>query len=314
MNALPALQATAEAGLQHYLSDKTLDQLASSLSVVGSSTLADAMRYSLLGAGKRIRPVLVLATGQALGAIDGQLLPAASAIECIHAYSLVHDDLPAMDDDDLRRGRPTCHIQFNEAVAILAGDALQTHAFDILAHAELPAPLVVQLCQTLSRTSGALGMCGGQAIDLLAVDSILNQAELENMHRMKTGALIDAAVTLGCQTGLYFQSYTQDEQMQITRYLRQYAQHIGLAFQVQDDILDVVSDTQTLGKAQGADAALNKPTFVSLMGLDAAQDYAHTLHQQAVRCLDKLTSVSGNFSIDTIVLRQLADYIVKRDK
>ncbi|WP_078083007.1 farnesyl diphosphate synthase [Microbulbifer mangrovi] len=265
-----------------------------------AEALFAAMNYAALGPGKRLRPALVYAAAQALAGKDvaSQSHAAAAALECVHAYSLVHDDLPAMDDDALRRGRATCHIQFDEATAILAGDALQTQAFELLAAADLPAELKIRLITELAHASGARGMVAGQAIDLAAVDHALALEQLEEMHRLKTGALISASARIGAMIG-----GASDEQLTaITRY----AEAIGLAFQVQDDILDVTTDTETLGKTQGADAARNKPTYVSLLGLDGARSKADELHREATGALARL---GGN----TAILQQLADYIVHRD-
>jgi geranylgeranyl pyrophosphate synthase len=263
--------------------------------------LHQAMRYSVTGGGKRIRPVLTLATAQALGIAPERLLKPACAVELIHAYSLIHDDLPAMDNDDLRRGRPTCHKAFDEATAILAGDALQALAFEILVtdtHCADSAELRLKMLEILAKAAGAGGMAGGQAIDLSAVNKALNLAELEQMHRLKTGALIEASVILATYAST---RVTDDER----RNLRQYAQSIGLAFQIQDDILDVISDTKTLGKPQGADMALNKPTYFSLLGLDGAREKLSTVHRAA------LASLAG-FDARANLLRQIADYIVER--
>ena len=269
-----------------------------------ADALFAAMNYAALGPGKRLRPALVYAAARALGgdAAINQSHEAAAALECVHAYSLIHDDLPAMDDDNLRRGRPTCHIQFDEATAILAGDALQCQAFELLADAALPPALKVRVIAELARASGARGMVAGQAIDLAAVDHTLSLEQLKEMHRLKTGALIVASARAGAMIG-----GADDAQLDaITRY----AEAIGLAFQVQDDILDVTADTATLGKTQGADAARNKPTYVSLLGLDGAQAKAKELHEEAGRALAEMAA--GADTVDTRVLQQLADYIVER--
>ena len=265
--------------------------------------LRDAMRYSLFNGGKRVRPILVYASGLAVG---GALSPAqqasldtiACALECIHAYSLVHDDLPAMDDDDLRRGKPTCHIAFDEATAILAGDALQTLAFELLSEApHLDDACKITLLQQLTRASGVRGMVLGQAIDLAAVNHQLDLTQLETMHRHKTGALISASVAMGAI------ACGADEPR--LHALNTYAAAIGLAFQVQDDILDVITDTATLGKQQGADIARNKPTYVSLLGLDNARAKARELHQQALAALTE-------FDQRAQPLRALSAYIIER--
>jgi len=261
--------------------------------------LRAAMRYSLFNGGKRVRPILAYASALAINpSIELTLIdPVACALECLHSYSLVHDDLPAMDDDDLRRGKPTCHIAFTEASAILAGDGLQTLAFDLLTQTELPASTQIQLVRYLAAGSGAGGMVLGQAIDLAAVDHQLSLAQLETMHNHKTGALIRAAVAMGALSA-------GASAAQLAA-LDNYAAAIGLAFQVQDDILDVTADTATLGKQQGADIARNKPTYVSLLGLDSAKAKAAELHQQAQAAL-------LDFGDSAVHLRQLARYIVER--
>lgn len=272
-----------------------------------AEALFAAMNYAALGPGKRLRPALVYAAAQALAgnSAAGQSHEAAAALECVHAYSLVHDDLPAMDDDALRRGRATCHIQFDEATAILAGDALQTQAFELLAAAALPAELKIRLIAELAHASGARGMVAGQAIDLAAVDHALALEQLEEMHRLKTGALISASARMGAMIG----GASDDQLAAITRY----AEAIGLAFQVQDDILDVTADTETLGKTQGADAARNKPTYVSLLGLDGARSKAAELHGEASRALATLSASADATSASGIqILQLLADYIVER--
>jgi farnesyl diphosphate synthase/geranylgeranyl diphosphate synthase type II len=261
--------------------------------------LRAAMRYSLFNGGKRVRPILAYAAALAVqpGIKLNLIDPIAAALECLHSYSLVHDDLPAMDDDDLRRGKPTCHIAFTEATAILAGDGLQTLAFDLLTTTDLPAATQIKLVRQLAQGSGVDGMVLGQAIDLAAVDHQLNLAQLETMHRHKTGALIRASVAMGA-----ISAGADDKQLAA---LDNYASAIGLAFQVQDDILDVTGDTTTLGKQQGADIARNKPTYVSLLGLDAAKTKADELHRQALGAL-------GMFDESAAPLRQLASYIVQR--
>ncbi len=263
--------------------------------------LHEAMRYAVLGGGKRVRPVLVYAAGEAVGAAPEGLDGPACALEFIHAYSLVHDDLPAMDDDDLRRGRPTCHRAFDEATAILAGDALQTLAFHVLAHdpsMTVPADTRLRMVELLAHAAGSRGMCGGQAIDMAAVGRELTLAELENMHIHKTGALIRAAVLLGALS----QPGVADEEL---ARLDRYAKCIGLAFQIHDDILDVVGDTATLGKRQGADQALDKPTYPALLGLDGARAHARALYDDAMHALEP-------FGERAAVLRALAAFIVER--
>ena len=265
-------------------------------------TLKRAMEYALLMGGKRMRPVLVYATADMLGVKKTDADAVALAIECIHAYSLVHDDLPAMDDDDLRRGHPTCHIAFDEASAILAGDALQTLAFDILAHAPLTeqaSPSRVELFKLLSRASGYHGMCGGQAMDLAATNESIPQAQLESLHQKKTGALLKAAITMPI-------ALAGNVSAEHNTQLHMFAESVGLAFQVQDDILDVVGDSETLGKPQGSDQAQNKSTYPALLGLAGAQEYLQQLHQQALQALRSLP-------YNTKVLQSFADYNVQRN-
>jgi len=268
-----------------------------------ATQLRAAMRYSLFNGGKRVRPTLAYASALAINANAFEthkplLNRVACALESLHSYSLVHDDLPAMDDDDLRRGKPTCHIAYDEATAILAGDALQTFAFELLCDAEnVSATTQLALIKQLAHASGAKGMVLGQAIDLAAVDQYLNLAQLETMHRHKTGALIRASVSMGA-TAL------NASESQLAA-LDTYAAAIGLAFQVQDDILDVTADTQTLGKQQGADIARNKPTYVALLGLDAARAKAQELHQQALAAI-------ASFDSNANYLRALSEYIIAR--
>jgi farnesyl diphosphate synthase len=263
--------------------------------------LHQAMRYAVLAPGKRVRPILVYATAAAL-AIDPQRVDgAACAVEIIHAYSLIHDDLPAMDDDDLRRGRPTCHREFDEATAILAGDSLQALAFYIISHDSAMTPDAaarLQMIEKLSLFSGSRGMAGGQAIDLAAVGKSLNIAELETMHIHKTGALIRTCIQLAALST----DALDDTQFQA---LDSYAKSIGLSFQVQDDILDVTGDTETLGKTQGADSARNKPTYPSIIGLQASQEKALDLHQNALQAL----SIFGE---EADILRYISAWFVER--
>ncbi len=270
--------------------------------VPGGERLVEAMSYSLLGEGKRIRPILVYAAAHAVSGSppSNTVDDAACAVECIHAYSLVHDDLPAMDDDDLRRGVPTCHIAFDEATAILAGDALQTLAFETLANSKSDPVTVIGLIQELSRCSGALGMVVGQAIDLKATNTTPTVAQLELMHNHKTGALIEAAVIMGAIA-------SGNNVTARLPTLRRYAKAIGLSFQVQDDILDVISDTQTLGKRQGADQNLNKPTYVTHLGLEGAKDKVQSLHQEALSAL-------AEFDDFAAPLRDLSEYIISRTR
>lgn len=267
------------------------------------SRLHEAMRYSTFNGGKRIRPLLVYLTGQLFN-IDPTILDApACAVELIHTYSLVHDDLPAMDNDDLRRGKPTCHKAFDEATAILVGDALQTLAFYVLTYDKQLITHVsdtqrLAMINTLALASGSRGMAGGQAMDMEAIGRALNLAELENMHIHKTGALIRASVKLGalaCGT----LSETELEK------LDHYAKCIGLAFQIQDDILDIESSTETLGKSQGADIANNKSTYPSILGLKTAKEMAADLLQQALQSL-------AQFDEKAEPLRQIANYIITR--
>lgn len=265
-----------------------------------AAALQQAIRYSLVSGGKRVRPLLTYAAAMAVGETTPLTDRAAAALECIHAYSLIHDDLPAMDDDDLRRGKPTCHIAFDEATAILAGDALQALAFEQLSTAEAAADpsLQLRMVAILAKASGDKGMVAGQAIDLAAVNQQLDLNQLQQMHSLKTGALITASVQLGAlSTGVASASQLHA--------LTTYGNTVGLAFQIQDDILDVTADTATLGKPQGADQDSNKPTFVSLLGLETAQAETGRLFNEA---LDSL----GNFDYRADPLRDLAAYIIKR--
>ncbi|MEG1039021.1 MAG: (2E,6E)-farnesyl diphosphate synthase [Pseudomonas sp.] len=260
-----------------------------------------AMRYSVMNGGKRVRPLLAYAACEALGVAPEQANGAACAVELIHAYSLVHDDLPAMDDDDLRRGQPTTHKAFDEACAILAGDGLQSLAFNALLDPQLSPQadsIRLAMVQTLALAAGPAGMVGGQAIDLGSVGVKLDQTALEFMHRHKTGALIEASVRLGALAS------ARASQAQLDA-LQTYAQAIGLAFQVQDDILDVESDTETLGKRQGADIARDKPTYPALLGLEAAKVYALELRDLALDALRPFDAAAEP-------LRELARYIVER--
>ncbi|AMO50294.1 farnesyl diphosphate synthase [Kosakonia oryzendophytica] len=271
-----------------------------------NTPLVEAMQYGALLGGKRLRPFLVYATGGMFGVSRQTLDAPAAAVECIHAYSLIHDDLPAMDDDDLRRGLPTCHIKFGEANAILAGDALQTLAFSILADAPMPevAPRDrLSLVSELATASGVAGMCGGQALDLAAEGEQVSLEALEQIHRHKTGALIRAAVRMGALSA-------GDKGREALPLLDRYAENIGLAFQVQDDILDVVGDTATLGKRQGADQQLGKSTYPALLGLEQARTKARDLIDDARQALSQLSAQS----LDTTALEALANYIIQRDK
>lgn len=257
-----------------------------------------AMRYASLDGGKRIRPLLVYAAGQLFNAPENLLSRAAAAVEMIHAYSLVHDDMPCMDDDELRRGKPTVHVKYDEATALLVGDALQTQAFLVLAEGEGDARSKLAMVQLLASAAGSAGMCGGQAIDLGSVGKSLNREQLEQMHRLKTGALLRASVLLGAMCG---KTLTEDDKVALDRY----AAAIGLAFQVVDDVLDATADSATLGKTAGKDAADNKPTFVSLMGLDASRALAAQLRDDAHAAL-------SNFGAEAGRLHELADLIVQR--
>ena len=271
-----------------------------------NTPLVDAMQYGALLGGKRLRPFLVYATGKMFGVSMTTLDAPAAAVECIHAYSLMHDDLPAMDNDDLRRGQPTCHIKFGEASAILAGDALQTLAFSILSDApmtEVSDRDRLAMLSELATASGVAGMCGGQALDLEAEGQRVNLEMLERIHRHKTGALIRAAVRLGALSA-------GEQGRKALPLLDKYTECIGLAFQVQDDILDVVGDTATLGKRQGADQQLGKSTYPALLGLEQARKKASDLIAEARQSLTVLAAQS----LDTTALEALADYIILRDK
>jgi farnesyl diphosphate synthase len=289
-----------ETAIEHYrtLTEQALTDALPDVEVP-PERLHRAMRYAVLGGGKRLRPVLVQAAGAATGVEPERLAAPAVAVEFIHAYSLVHDDLPAMDDDDLRRGRPTCHKAFDEATAILAGDALQALAFQVLAedHASPPEARLQRL-QLLAEACGSRGMAGGQALDLEAVGRELELGRLEAIHSLKTGALIRASVLLGAlgNPGLAAAERAA---------LDEYAAAIGLAFQIQDDILDVTTETATLGKMRGADLARGKPTYPSLLGLEKAQALALKLAERAVERLRPFDDRAG-------VLRWLADYVVRR--
>jgi farnesyl diphosphate synthase len=263
--------------------------------------LGDAMRYAVLDGGKRLRPLLVLATSEALGGNAAAALRAAASVELIHAYSLVHDDMPCMDNDVLRRGKPTVHVKFGEAQALLAGDALQALAFELLVPGDgsMTAQMSVALCRRLALAAGADGMAGGQAVDLASVGRSLDQQALEAMHRRKTGALLEASVMMGAETAAV--------EPGTLAALRRYGACVGLAFQVVDDILDVTADSATLGKTAGKDAASDKPTFVSLMGLEAAQRYADQVLNDAHEAL----RLSGMVQRDT--LHALADWVGRRD-
>lgn len=288
---LPRYQQRVEQHLQSVISQFPLTD----------ERLLSAMSYSLLLGGKRVRPFLVYSCGTLLGASLADLDGPAAALEALHSYSLIHDDLPAMDNDDLRRGKPTCHKAFDEATAILAGDALQALAFDVLSHhpyQQVGAPEVLQMLQTLARAGGYAGMCGGQAIDLAQTNQQTSLAQLEQMHRLKTGALIENAVELAWLC-------SPKRQLADKEHLLQFAHALGLAFQVQDDILDIESDTQTLGKPQGSDSKANKATYPALLGLEQAKAKAQQLYQDALNALSKLP-------YNTDELRSFAQYIIER--
>ena len=270
------------------------------------ATLRQAMRYGVLNGGKRVRAILVYSAGRALEAPDAYLDVPAMAVELIHAYSLIHDDLPCMDDDDLRRGQPTCHRAFDEATALLAGDALQTLAFEVLTRPapaalgdQIDARVQLALCRALADASGADGMAGGQAIDLASVGQQVAVADLERMHRYKTGALIRSAVRLGALCAPHADAQRLER-------LDEYAASIGLAFQIRDDVLDIVGNSEVIGKPQGSDEAKNKPTYPALIGLDASEAMARELHERALAALADLGPVAEP-------LRLLSAFIVQRE-
>jgi farnesyl diphosphate synthase len=286
--------------------DRVEQALSAGIAAESPAALGQAMRYAVLDGGKRLRPLLVLATAEAVGneASSAAALNAACAIELIHAYSLVHDDMPCMDNDVLRRGKPTVHVQFGEAPALLAGDALQTLAFEFLTPLEGSVPASVQAACVglLSRASGYQGMAGGQAIDLASVGQRLSEDELRQMHRLKTGALLLCSVQMGaaCVPGV-------PETVQAA--LRRFGEALGLAFQVVDDVLDVTADSATLGKTAGKDEAADKPTYVALMGLDAAKAYADSLAAQAMQAL-----ADTGLPVDRLAaLRALTAMVVERN-
>lgn len=260
--------------------------------------LHEAMRYAVLDGGKRVRPLLVYAAGELFGANSGALARAAAALEMIHAYSLVHDDMPCMDDDALRRGKPTVHVKYDEATALLVGDALQAQAFAVLAESDGDAARTLAMVRLLAQAAGSSGMCGGQAIDLDSVGAKLSLAQLEQMHNLKTGALLRAAVLLGALSG---KALDEAE----TAALDAYANAVGLAFQVVDDVLDATADSATLGKTAGKDAADNKPTYVSILGLEQSRALAEKLRNDAHRALVPFGEKAQR-------LRDLADLIVQR--
>ena len=283
------------------------DALSNWISPEAPAGLGEAMRYAVLDGGKRLRPLLVLAAreavaqGQKDAALDEAALRGACAVELIHAYSLVHDDMPCMDNDVLRRGKPTVHVQFGEAQALLAGDALQALAFEFLTPEASAIPDAVQarLCRLLSTSAGHAGMAGGQAIDLASVGVALTEEQLRHMHRLKTGALLEGSVMMGAACG--------ETTPQALNGLKRYGQALGLAFQVVDDVLDVIADSATLGKTAGKDAANDKPTYVSLLGLEEAKSYAQSLLHEA---LDALHSTGLTH---THTLAALAERVVNRN-
>ena len=304
MSAKTAQPAFDLAGWSQHHLDRVEQALGHWVGKDAPARLGEAMRYAVLDGGKRLRPLLVLAAFEAVhnGAGDAgeAALRAACAVELIHAYSLVHDDMPCMDNDVLRRGKPTVHVQFGEAQALLAGDALQAFAFELLTPEDeriLPA-VQATLCRQLARAAGSAGMAGGQAIDLASVGLALTQDQLRNMHRLKTGALLQASVMMGVACGVSTAA--------AQKALADYGAALGLAFQVVDDILDVVADSATLGKTAGKDAASDKPTYVSLLGLAPAQAHAQELLAQAHEAL----AASG--LADTRALAALADMVVNR--
>ena len=262
--------------------------------------LFSAMRYSTFNGGKRVRPALCFAAAEAVASSDSNTAKVAAAVEMIHAYSLIHDDLPAMDNDDLRRGKPTCHIQFGEATAILAGDGLQSLAFQQLTElSDIPAQTTVELIGILSRLGGCSGMVAGQAIDLAATATALDLQQLKTMHAHKTGALIEASVVMGALAT----AQASEEQLAA---LKKFSRAIGLAFQIQDDILDVESSTEQLGKQQGSDANNQKSTYTSILGLEQARSEAAALYQQSMQALDIFADKADS-------LRAIADFIIKRN-
>jgi farnesyl diphosphate synthase len=285
---MKSVQAETEIALHKYLPDCNSTPQA----------LHEAMAYAVLDGGKRVRPLLVFAAGELFQASYELLSRAACALEMIHAYSLVHDDMPCMDDDALRRGKPTVHKKYNEATALLVGDALQAQAFLVLSEANASAELKLPMISLMARAAGSVGMCGGQAIDLASVGVALSLPELEQMHRLKTGALLHASVLLGAMSGKLLSANE-------VAALDTYSKAIGLAFQVVDDILDATADSTTLGKTAGKDAADNKPTYVSLLGLEASQQFAEKLRLDAHQSLQAFGESAQH-------LRDLADLIVQR--
>lgn len=295
LTTLPNLE-----GVQTRINDFLLSKV-NQLSI-NDPKLLDAMRYGLLLGGKRMRPYLAYITGETLGALPEDIDAIAAALECIHAYSLIHDDLPAMDDDDLRRGQPTCHKAFDEATAILAGDALQTLAFDIIANHQFSTFVQTKqiiLIQQLVSASGYQGMCGGQALDLAATNKKVDLDYLEKLHALKTGALLQASVLMAAQCSPKVTDDTLEQ-------LKEYAKYIGLAYQVQDDIIDITSTEEQLGKPKGSDIAANKSTYPSLLGLAGAQEKAEQLFKLSLQALARMP-------YNTQSLEKFATFIIKRN-
>ena len=259
-----------------------------------------AMRYSIFAGGKRLRPILVLTAAEAVGGDIQRVIPAACSVEMLHTYSLIHDDLPAMDDDDFRRGKPTCHKAFGEAVAILAGDALLTHSFHVMTeHSVLPPERVIRAVGELTRAAGTLGMIGGQVVDISCEGKPTDTETLDYIHRHKTGALLTASVRIG---GIL--AGAEDRQLE---YLTKFGAHLGLSFQIMDDILDIIGETQKLGKTAGSDQRKQKATYPALHGLDAAKSFAK---EESVRAIDSVVALGS----EAQPLRQIAAYLVSRDR
>lgn len=316
--ASPAHSSPITEWMQHYQAqvEVALDYYLPAANTLPAH-LHDAMRYAVLDGGKRVRPLLVFAAGAVFDADIAELTRAACAIEMIHAYSLVHDDMPCMDDDALRRGKPTVHIKYGQATALLVGDALQAQAFLVLSQGKNTPARQLEMVTLLASASGSIGMCGGQAIDLASVGLPLSRAQLEQMHQLKTGALLSVSVLLGALCGNANASLTPLQRAALERY----SSAIGLAFQVVDDILDATANSTVLGKTAGKDAAQDKPTYVSILGLEASQALAQTLRQQAHDALQELNNDTDFYTDSnnnnapqnrTQRLAQLADFIVQR--
>jgi geranylgeranyl pyrophosphate synthase len=282
------------------LLDSILEQELDKTKIV-SKRLSDAIHYSIFNGGKRFRPTLCYATAIALDSKPENVNCVAAAIELVHCYSLVHDDLPAMDDDDLRRGKPTCHIAFDEATAILVGDALQAYAFQLLAqiNPEISSQQKLRMLTSLAIASGSEGVAAGQALDLASTNQHCELNELERIHQFKTGKIISACIDLSAQA-------LHEDNSDKHKALQEYAQALGLAFQVKDDILDVEASTEILGKTQGADQALNKSTYPNILGLEKAKELAESLHTQALQAL-------SDFDDEADLLRALSDYVIHRE-